>query len=421
VEVNIQPLSEVSHEVEIKATQEDLAPHFDRAYQEYRKKVEIRGFRKGKAPLDIVKKLYGDMIENDSLSEVANDMYRQVVKEKELKPIGEPVLVDMTYKRGESFRCRIQYDTRPKIELKDYRNIEVEKFVHTVNEDEVAKELLRLQQINAKMDEADAVTDDQYIITATLQDMDDKGEPVAGRRSENIRFYLADDRLEKPIKDALKEAKTGGEYRVKFEHMHGDKSHTVDTLVSVHKIQKITLPVLDDAFIAGITKNKFTTVESLRANIRTDLEAYWREKSDRQVLNSIIAEIIRRHEFLIPESLVRSVLMGLLEEVRNEYPGKQLPADFDLEKFNNENREYAVYQAKWALLREELIKAEKFTVADDDLEKLAQEESEKIKIPKDRLIGYYRTSEQVKDRIVGEKLIQLLKNTAKIKERPDKE
>jgi trigger factor len=420
VEVTIQSLSDVSREVEITATTEDLAPHFDKAYLEYRKKIEIRGFRKGKAPIDIVKKLYGDLIENDSLNEVATEMYRKAVKEKELKPIGEPVLVDLDYKRGESFRCKIQYDIRPTIEVKQYKGIAIEKSVHTITDDEVEKEITRLQRINAAMEEVETVTDPEHIVTASLQDLDDSGNPVIGNKNDDIRFYLADDQLEKPFKDALKEARKGGDYRVQFEHKHGEQTHIVNTQIIVTKIQKVTLSPLDDSFVAKVTKDKFTTVESLRAGITEDIVAYWKEKTERQVINSITFEIIKLHEFQVPESLIRSVLEGLLEEMKNEYPNKQLPAEFDIEKFNKENREYAVYQAKWALLREELIKAENITVSDEDLERLAETESAKIKIPKDRLISYYKSSEQIKDRLIGDKLLRILVDSAKIKEVPEK-
>jgi trigger factor len=420
VEVTIQSLSEVSREVEITATLEDITPHFDKAYQQYRKKIEIRGFRKGKAPIDIVKKLYGDLIENDSLSEVAGEMYRQAVKEKELKPIGEPMLVDMDYKRGESFRCKIRYDVRPQIKIKEYKGVEVEKVIHTVTDDEVTKEFIHLQQANATLEEVESVTDPQHIVTATLQDLDDSGVPIIGKKSENIRFYLADDQLEQPFRDALKEAKKNGEYRVQFEHKHDEKTHQVNTIITVKKIQKVILPPLDDAFIAKITKDKFTTVEALRTSLNVDIAAYWKEKSERAVINSITAEIIRRHEFQVPESLIHSVLTGLLEEVKNEYPNKQLPSEFNIEKFNEENRAYAIYQSKWVLLREELIIAENITVSDEDLKKLAEEESAKIKIPTDRLINYYKSSEQIKDRIIGDKLLKILVDSAKIKEVPEK-
>ena len=197
-------------------------------------------------------------------------------------------------------------------------------------------------------------------------------------------------------------------------------SHTVNTQIIVKKIEKVTLPVLDDAFVVKVTKNKFITVEILRSSIKEEIIAYWKEKNERQVVNSLTAEIIRRHEFQVPESLIRNVTDGLLEEVKNEYPDKRLPAEFNVEKFKEENRAYAIYQAKWALLREELIKAENVTASDEDLEKLAEEESIKIKIPKDRLINYYKSSDQIKDRLIGDKLIKLLVNSAKIKEVAEK-
>ena len=420
MEVTVQSLSDVLRAAEITATPEDLAPHFNKAFLEYRKKIEIRGFRKGKAPIDIVKKLYGDLIENDSLNEIATEFYRQAVKEKDLKPIGEPILVDMDYKHGESFRCKIQFDVRPRIEIKEYKGIEVEKVVHTATDDEVEKELVRLQRSNATLEEADVVTSPDYIVTATLQDMDETGALIIGKKSENVRFYLADEQLEQPFKDVLKDARKNGEYRVQFEHKHDEHAHTVNTQIIVKKIEKVTLPLLDDALVSKVTKNKFTSVETLRSNIKEEIITYWKEKSDRQVINSLTAEIIRRHEFQVPESLIRNVLDGLLEEVKNEYPEKRLPSEFDAEKFKEENRAYAIYQAKWALLREELIKAENVAASDEDLEKLAEEESEKIKIPKDRLINYYKSSDQIKDRLVGDKLLKLLVNSATIKEVPEK-
>lgn len=420
MEVIVQSLSDVSREVEITATPEDLAPHFDKAYMEYRRKIEIRGFRKGKAPLDLVKKLYGDLIENDSLSQIATELYRNAVKEKELKPIGEPLLVDMDYKRGVSFRCKIQYDVRPNIELKEYKGISVEKVIHTLADDEVEKEILRLRRINATMEEVDGVTDAEHIVTADVQDLDGTGIPIIGKKSENIRFYLADEQLEQSFKDALKEAKKGGEYRIQFEHQHGEQTHAVHSQVSVKKIEKVTLPEFDDAFAAKITKEKIKATDELRADIRENLAAYWKQKSERHLINSLIAEIIRRHDFQVPESLIRSVLEGLLEEVKSEYPNKRLPDEFDVEKFNEENRAYAIYQAKWALLREELVKAENIVVTDTDLESLADEEALKIKIPKDRLVSYYKSSEQIKDRLVGDKLLKLLIDSAVVKEIPEK-
>jgi len=258
-------------------------------------------------------------------------------------------------------------------------------------------------------------------VTVEIQELDEAGIPIIGKKTDSTRFYLADAQLEQPFKDALKSAEKGGEYRVKFEHQHGDHKHSVNAALKAKKIEKVNLPELNDEFVSRITKGKVASVEKLRSDVQQDLISYWNAKSEREVLNSITGELIRRHDFQVPDSLIRSVLAGLLEDVKNESPNKQLPKDFDSEKFFQENRAYAIYQAKWALLREELIRAENLVADDADLLKLAEHESTKIGIDKERLVNYYKSSDQVKDRVVGEKLMKLLLESAKIKEVEEKQ
>jgi trigger factor len=420
VEVTIQDLSEVSREVEIKATPEELQPHFNKAYADYRKKVEIRGFRKGKAPVDIIKKLYGDLIEHEALESIASDFYRQTIKEKNLKPIGEPTLIDLDFKHESGVKFKIHYDVRPEIVLKDYKGIEIEKVVHPVTEEDIEEEVLRLRRSNASFQETDAAVDAEHIVTVDMQDIDESGAPIAGKRSPGVRFYLGDENLELPFKKALSNADKGGVYRVQFEHEHGDHKHNVNSELTVTKIEKIMTPELDQALVEKMTKGKTVSVEQFRADIRKDLEEYWKQQTERQVINSLTEEIIRRHEFQVPESLTRNVLDRLLEEMKNESPGKNLPDDFDVEKFNEQNRPYAVYQSKWALLREELIKSEAIDATDEDLAKLAERDAERMKIPIDRLVNYYKSSDQIKDRIIGDKLLKILTDSAIIKEVPEK-
>ena len=416
MEVTIQDLSEVSREVEIKATPEELQPHFNKAYADYRKKVEIRGFRKGKAPVDIIKKLYGDLIEHEALESIASDFYRQTIKEKNLKPIGEPTLIDLDFKHESGVKFKIHYDVRPEIVLKDYKGIEIEKVVHPVTEEDIEEEVLRLRRSNASFQETDAAVDTEHIVTVDMQDVDESGAPIAGKRSPGVRFYLGDENLELPFKKALSNADKGGVYRVQFEHEHGDHKHNVNAELTVTKIEKIMTPELDQALVEKMTKGKTVSVEQFRADIRKDLEEYWKQQTERQVINSLTEEIIKRHEFQVPESLTRNVLDRLLEEMKNESPGKNLPDDFDVEKFNEQNRPYAVYQSKWALLREELIKSEAIDATDEDLAKLAERDAERMKIPIDRLVNYYKSSDQIKDRIIGDKLLKILTDSAIIKE-----
>ncbi|HEY4613471.1 MAG TPA: trigger factor [Bacteroidota bacterium] len=416
MDVNVKNLSEVSREIEITATPEEIQPHFDKAYREYQPKLEIKGFRKGKAPLDLVKKMYGDLIENESLEEIASELYRKTVQEQTLKPIGDPVLVDIEYKRNERLWFKIQYDIRPTIQLKEYKGFEVEKPIHTLKDEEVEEEIIRLRRMNSTTEAVARATDDEHIVTGEAQELDKTGFPIIGKKTENARFYLADPSLEQPIKDALKNAEPNGEYRVQFNHQHGEHSHDVNLKINVAKVERVVLPEVDDAFVAKITKDKIKAVDEFRKTLRQDLIEYWNEKSRRGLVNNLVAELLRRHEFEVPESLVRSVLSGLMEQIKNDSPNRQLPEDFDTEQFFQQNRAYAIYQAKWALLREEIVTAEGITLDDSDVTGIAEREAEKLGIDKERLINYYKSSDQVKDRIVGDKLMKLLIDGAKVKE-----
>ncbi len=419
MEANVTEVNTVAREIEITIPATELKPHFDKKYNEYRPKVDIKGFRKGKAPLDIVIKLYGEMIEQESLQAVATEFYKQAITEKDLKPIGEPTLLDMDYKRGESLTFKIRYDVRPAIELKKYKGIKVTKPVHAVTEADIEEEILRLRRMNAGLSEVEAVTDEEHVLTVDIQDLDEKGLPVIGKRTSDARFYLADEKLEEPFKEALRNAEKNGEYTVQFEHDHGDHKHTVRSKLSVKKIEKVGLPALDDAFVAKITNEKVSSVTAFRADLQRDLETYWKTKSDRAAVNNLTNELLKLHEFEVPESLVRAVMESLLKDVAQQYPKKELPDDFNYDEFWHQNLTYAEAQAKWALLREELITAEQIAVADEDLAALAEREAPRINIDKERLLEYYKTSDQVKDRLTGEKLLDALLAKAKVEEVED--
>jgi trigger factor len=420
LEVNVHTLTEVSRELEIEVNAKEAQPYFDKAYREYGPKIDIRGFRKGKAPVELVRKLYGEMIEHEYLDKLATELYRQVVKEKDLKPIGDPTLTDMKYDRGQRFWVKIQYDIRPTITLTQYKGLSVETVVHSVTDDELEDELMRVQKVNSSREEVDKVTNDEHVVTAEIQEFDDTGFPIIGKKSDNAKFYLADPQLEQPFKDAFQATQKGNEHDIKFEHQHNDHAHKVNMKAKVTKVERVILPELNDEFVKKVTKDKVTSFEEFKKGIREDLQSYWKEKNRRSLINAIVSEIIRLHEFQVPESLTRSVLENLLEEIKGQYPSKQLPADFDTDKFFQENRAYAIFQARWALLKEEIVKAENLTVDDAALEALAEREAPKIGIDKERLIAYYKSSDQVRDRLVGDKLIDLLISSTKVKEVDDK-
>jgi trigger factor len=421
MEVAITDISEVEKKIQIQATAEELVPHFEKAYREFQKKSEIPGFRKGKTPLEMVKKVYGEGIEYNSLQDVASTLYRQAVDERGIRPIGEPTMTDINYKRGETLDFTIRYEIKPAVTLNEYKNISVEKVLHTVNDEEIASEILRLRKSNSTLEPAETAADDESMVTADVQNLDETGTPLIGRKTSDMRIYLADENLVPEIRQVLRNARAGSVHRVTLQRERGERTETEDVEITVKKVEKVILPEFDNEFVKKITKEKVASVEDFRKKLRDDLGHYWKDRSERRLMDTIIAEIVRRHDITVPESLISGILNSLEEDLKNRSPNKTLPVDFNEKEFRENNRGYAIFQAKWFLLREEIIRAEGISVMDADLEVLAARDSQKVGIDKDRLVQFYKTSESVKDRILNDKLMAFLREHERVTEKTTEE
>jgi len=417
MDVSIADITEVEKELHIRATAEELVGHFEKAYKKQRAKIEIKGFRKGRAPLDLVKKLHGEAIEYGSLDDVASDFYRQVVQERNIKPIGEPVLTDIDYKRGEALSFKVKYEVKPSIELREYKSIPVEKVVHAVTEEEVMDEITRLRRANSTDTEVGQATDEGHIVTADVQQLDETGTPLIGKKSAGVRIYLADEQVYPAIKQALKNVTVGSIVRAKAEVKKNEQEQINHLELTVKKIEKVVLPEFNYEFVKKITKDKASSVDEFTIQLRKDFEQYWNDRSDRQMVDALIGEIVRRHDITVPESMVKGILDSMLEDYTNRLPNKKPPTGFNEKEFRDQNRGYAIFQAKWFLIRERIIEAEGISADESDVERQAETDAPKMGIEKDRLLSFYKSSDAIKNRIISEKLIDFLKQHALVTER----
>ena len=417
MQVTITSQSDVQQEVEIQLSPEELQPSFDKAFAKYRAKAELKGFRKGKAPMEIIRKLYGDAIEHESLDDIANDAFHKAMEEREIHPLGTPSMTDMDFKRGEHFRFKIKYEVKPTVELKSYKGIAVERPVHPITDAEVEDELLQLRKVHSTMTPAEIAADDEHIVTADVQELDDAGTPLIGKKSAGVRFYLADTSLAPEIKGVLRNIKVNEEAKARYTTRHDDHDHPMHVAITAKKIEKVELPPYDEALVKKVTGDKVTSPEEFRTSIRTDLERYWGERTEAKVADDIASEIVRQHDFNVPDSLVEGILDSYVDELRGRTRDRQLPKGFDEKKFREERRVYAVWQAKWMILKERIAEAEKIEVTEADLEQVAQDEAARSGLTKEKLLPHVKTSEAIRDRLLTIKIAAFLKEHARITDR----
>jgi trigger factor len=418
VNVQITTISPVRYEAEIELTPDELQPHFDRAYEKFRPKAELKGFRKGKVPLPMVKKLYGEAIEHDALDDIAGDTYRQAMEERKIRPIGKPALVDMDFKRGQALKFKIAYDVKPEITLGSYKGLALHRHVRTVTDDDLREEMDQIRRANGTTAPAEVVADDDHVVVADIQELDHTGAPLIGKRSENMRFVLSDPALSAEIRGALRNARTGDVTRADLAADDEHKRPERHLALTIKQIEKMILPEFDDALVQKVTGGKATSAEEFRTNLRTDLERYWNDQAEQGVSNDLANELVRMHEFPVPDSLVETFLDAFLDDIRGRSRDRQLPADFDEPKFREGNRAHAIWQAKWMLVKEAIAEKEGITVTEEDLEQAAAADAGRMGIDKARLLQYYKSSGGTAERIQSDKITALLRSHAKITDVP---
>lgn len=412
MEFKTNTIDKVKQEVEFDIPYSELIPHFDKAFQKYKNKVSIPGFRKGKAPTSLIKKMYGEMIEQGSLEDVANDIFKNYLQDNKVEILGEGSLMDLDYKPGEAYKFKIQYEVRPEIENIKYQDFDVNKTVYPVDDHIMDDEIKYLRSNNCTYEEAEKAEGDEYLVTLDIQKLDDAGMAVIGQHEKDVKFYLNDEQLNKELKEQIKGFQKDEERILSVTN--DDKVEKFSAKAT--KVEKIILPELNPEFFNKVYKKDLKDETEFRNAIKEDLEKIYLNMTEQELKNNIISELIKINEIPVPDVLVENILTSYVDEIKAQHPKRDLPADFNEEEYRKTRRSDAILQVKWYLLRDKIVELEKIEVTDEDIEPLIEEDAKKYNIPADKLRNIYKQNADVKFRLLDKKLMDFLMQKANIKE-----
>lgn len=414
--ISVTDITDVEKEIEISTTNEELAPRFEEAYKQYQKTASVKGFRKGKVPLSMIRQVYGESIRYSSLDGIANDLFRDAMEERNIRPVGDPVLTTIDYTPEAGLNFKIKYEILPDFPLGSYRGMKVEKPVHEITEAELTEEMDRIRRSNSTLTDGESIASEQTLVTADLQELDEGGTPLVGRKTADAKLYLADESIFRDIREKLIGAPLNGTVRLTIEPREGEEGEKRNIEVTVKQIKNVELPEVTDEFVQKITKGKTKTVADFNAELRESLRKFWEDRSRRRLLDTIISEIVRLHDFIVPESLIRAYTDSLIDDTRQRSPGQKLPPDFDESAFREEKRGAVMFQVKWHLVREKILADAGIELTEEDYERYAERDSAVIGVEKERLVKMYRDSAPTRDRLITEKLHDFLISESKVKE-----
>ncbi len=417
MEYKINDISLTEREIEISLPFDEIKTDVETEVKKQTKNIQIAGFRKGKVPPALIKKMYGDALEYEASEKVANHQFWEIAKENHLHPIGQPAMTDIKYKPGEDLFFKVKYEVVPKLDVVDYTGLTIEIPKFEIKDDEVDAEIKYILKANSTNEEAEEVGDSRnFILDVEMKRVDENGKVFEGTKPENIQIDLNNERVQQEILENSKGKKVGESFGFSFTDERTEKDENGDEKKVSEKyiysafikgIKKVLTPELNEELIKKVTKDKVTNESDLRAEIRKDIQSYYDQKTEEMTQDKLINLIVKNNDFVPPVTLVNNILDEMVKN-EEEASKKQGYRNYDKTEAANRLRKNAEFNVKWYLIKDSIQKKEDITISDVELNELAVKDAEKTGIAVDKLINYYKSS-NFNEKLLDKKIYDFLK------------
>ena len=375
MKAQVESISPVKSKLTIQVPPEELAREEEQAFRDLRRTVSIPGFRKGKVPLPVLKRIYGERVRSDVVGRVIEKSYYDALRQEEIIPVADAdiQLQDASEQAGVSYTAVVE--VRPKVEPRGHKGLGLKKERVSVEETEVAGRLEGLRTQRATFEPAEegreASMGDMVIMDyeGTLN-----GEPFEGGKGEGRSLILGSGSLIPGFEEGLVGTKAGEERNLdlrfpddyRAEELAGRETRF---RVAVKELKVRRLPEVDAEFAkeaAGVE-----TVEELRNRIREVIEAEKRSGVERAFRDRVIDTLLEANPFEVPETLVRNQQTYSLDRLRADLGQRGMDPEalgIDRPDVQEVHRRAAERSVRWAFLLRAIAEAEGLTVTDEDVD-----------------------------------------------------
>jgi trigger factor len=398
--------------LEIEVSKEKVDGEFDAVYEKYKTHSKIPGFRKGKAPMDLIKLRFKDAMEKEVVESLVPKAYEDAVKETNLSPISLPVVKDLQFQEGTPLKFKAEIDVKPEIEVKDYKGINLVKKTKQITEEDVNRSLNYLREDFAELHpvERQAKFYDHLIVDLT------KHEEGKEQKLENQQLFLDPHNMIKEFQDALIGAKAGDKREIEVNYkpdFHNKKlaGKNVKYTIKIKQIKEKVLPDADDNFAKMV--GGYKDFAELKTKIKEDLTKKAIQNSERDLRNELINQIVKLNFFEVPETVLNFYLDSLIEDLKKKYK------KVDEAKVREEYKEIGAGHIRWDYLFHQIAEKEKIEVNKEEIEEWAKKFAQDYKMEKEKAEALLRTPQnikRIKENILEDKVVDFLVKNAVVKE-----
>lgn len=413
------------YELEIEISAEDFEAAIEKAYLKARKNIAMPGFRKGKAPRKLIEKEYGEQV---FFEDAVNLLYAPVVngavEESGLELVTRPEVEVTEISKENGVKLKATCITKPEVEVKDYKGIEVEKVVNPVTDEDINKQLDALREKNVTVETVDdraAENGDDVVI-----DFEGFKDDVAfeGGKAEDFTLSLGSGQFIPGFEDQIVGHNAGEEFDINVTFPEEYQVKELAGAPAVFKIKlksisKKVMPELDDDMVKDSTE--FDTVDEYKADVKKKLEEANEKHADSEVEAKIFDKVIENMTAEIPQVMFDNRVNEMISELEQRLAPQGISLDLymqytgqTMDTVKKAYAEQAEKQVKLRLALEKIAKLENIEVTEDELKAEFGKLAEAYKLDVDQIKQFIHDDDLKKDIAVG-KAVDLIKDAAVIK------
>lgn len=413
------------YELEIEISAEDFEAAIEKAYLKARKNIAMPGFRKGKAPRKLIEKEYGEQV---FFEDAVNLLYAPVVngavEESGLELVTRPEVEVTEISKENGVKLKATCITKPEVEVKDYKGIEVEKVVNPVTDEDINKQLDALREKNVTVETVDdraAENGDDVVI-----DFEGFKDDVAfeGGKAEDFTLSLGSGQFIPGFEDQIVGHNAGEDFDINVTFPEEYQVKELAGAPAVFKIKlksisKKVMPELDDDMVKDSTE--FDTVDEYKADVKKKLEEANEKHADSEVEAKIFDKVIENMTAEIPQVMFDNRVNEMISELEQRLAPQGISLDLymqytgqTIDTVKKAYAEQAEKQVKLRLALEKIAKLENIEVTEDELKAEFDKLAEAYKLDVDQIKQFIHDDDLKKDIAVG-KAVDLIKDAAVIK------
>tara|TARA_E500000075_G_scaffold4854_1_gene3968 strand:- start:223 stop:1530 length:1308 start_codon:yes stop_codon:yes gene_type:complete len=409
---------DINQDLQIVVPNKDIQEQVLIKLKAAQKDSKLKGFRKGKAPLDVVESIYGPEIRQDVLWDLASKTFSKIAQEKDLKIVSRPNLVPEKIEEGKDAKFKATFEVYPEVSLSKMSKISYTNFSSEISDDDLDKTITNLQKRMSQWETTtDASKDGDQVKISFVGKID--GEEFEGGTAEDFTVEIGSKSMIVGFEEGLIGLSAGDNkiLELTFPDDYGKSelaSKPVNFETQVKEVLSPKLPELDEEFFKS-TGIESDNIESFKKEVKTKLEEDLINILNGKIKQSLFDALLEANDFEVPSAMVNSEVLNMKQDTARRM-GMD-PKDMNEDLFPNETfTEEATKRVKVGILLNKIIEDKELKPDADKVKEIIEERAKNYKDPQQVINYFYSDDEQLRNIesiSLEEQVVEIIKSEAK--------